>query len=153
MPNQSVRSFLDEYDGHPPRVRMVYVDLTAGETTASYYVEGAREVFSSIHEFTAEALIAIEQHMTGDSMTPYPPAAWSELEVASCEPASWMTAQNPTVRPGTMHCFPAPQTLGFQPPTDLERKLFILPRFSGIEECLATQNAELYVLLYWYTTG
>ena len=150
---EQIRRYLDAYDGKPPRVRLTYVDLTIGETSGVYFAEGPRGLFPSIYEFAAEALISIEHHMTGEETATYPQSAWSELEAFSCDALPWMNFYNQIVRPGEMLCFPTEQVLGFKPPVNLERKLYLTPHFSGTEECIATQNIDVYALLYWHTTG
>lgn len=154
MHETRIRQYLEAYGGELLRVRLTHVDLTDGETTGAYYVVGVRAVFACIDEFVAEALIAIDSHRGGlIAAVAYPPGSWKTLKAWSCEPEPWMSAYNPIVRPGELLCFPSERILGFEPPKDLERVLYLIPDFSGTEECFATQNKDVYVLLYWHTSG
>ncbi|MBW8720509.1 MAG: hypothetical protein JF626_00920 [Polaromonas sp.] len=128
-------------------VSVHYVNRTRGETEENYAILGNYAEFQSIASFAATALRALAEHMgcTENDL--------SGLEVESCEPASWMHHYNATLLPGAALCFPPVSVLGFEPPAELQRRLYLVPHLSGMEESFVCQSAKHYVLLYWHTTG
>lgn len=131
----------------PSSVRLYYFNRTRGETEENYVALGGRAGFQSITSFTAAALRALAEHKgcTENDL--------SELEAESCEPASWMHHYDATLLPGAALCFPPVSVLGFEPPAELQRRLYLVPHLSGTEESFVCQSAQHYVLLYWHTTG
>lgn len=132
--------------GEPP-VQLHYFDRSRGETEENYFVLGSTRQFSSILEFTAAAFMAWAQR---DGLAIHD---FAELEVESCERELWMHYYDATARPGSMLCFPSVEVLGFEPPPQLQRKLYLVPHFSGTEESYVCQSDDFYALLYWHTTG
>lgn len=142
-----VISHLQRWDADAPPVRLYYFDRSRGETEENYFIIGDRSQFDSISEFTAAGLMAMAQR---DGLSPQD---FADLEVDLCEPEPWMHHYDTTARPGSMLCFSSIEVLGFEPPPQLQRKLYLVPHLSGTEEALICQSKEHYVLLYWHTTS
>ncbi len=150
---KEIITFLSTYDQMPLRLKLAYADLTEGETTESYIVTGLKSEFRSIYEFTAQGLIAIDQHMTGAQLKPYPAEYWTSLEANPCEPEAWMTRYDATLNPRDHPGFTTVQPQGLELPSKVERKFYLYPHLKGIEECVICQDTKIYVLLYWHITG
>lgn len=150
---KEIITFLSAYDLMPLRLKLAYADLTEGKTTEGYIVTGLKSEFRSIHEFIAQGLIAIDQHMTGAQLKPYPEEYWASLEANPCEPEAWMTRYDATLNPRDFPGFAAIQAQGLELPSKVEKRFYLLPHLKTIEECVVCQDAKIYVLLYWYTTG
>lgn len=138
---------LGRWRNQSPPVKLHYYDRTLGETEENYFILGDRDQFGSIFEFAAAALMAIAERLELSL------EEFSELEVHSCEPESWMHRYNSIIQPGSMLCFPSIEILGFEPPSKIHRKLFLAPHLSSTEECYVGQSQRCYVFLYWATTG
>lgn len=153
MSAEKITAFLNAYDLTPSHIKLAYVDLTEGETTESYVAIGLQKDFNSIYEFAAHGLIAIDQHKTGAQLEPYPTGYWIAPEVHPCEPESWMTRYDATLDPRNHPSFANFQKQGLELPPKLEKQFYLVPHLRATEDCVVCQGTEVYVLLYWHTTG
>lgn len=144
---RQVLSRLDLSPGADRSVDMTVIDRSRGEWEENYFLCGKKSSFDSVVHFTAAALGAIlrQQRLTAEAL--------DGLEVVSCDPEPWMTAYDRRLRPGSALCFPGADVLGFDPPAEVHRLLWLEPKLSGTEECYACEAAADFLLLYWHTSG
>jgi hypothetical protein len=128
-------------------VQIAVVDRSRGECEENYFIRGQKSSFDSVHHFAAAALLAIIRHqgLTVEAL--------DGLEVAACDPEPWMIAYDRRLRAGSALCFPREEILGFKPPAEVHRLLWLEPKLSGTEECFACEASTDFVFLYWHTTG
>lgn len=113
----------------------------------SFFVRGYREKFLDLTEFVASALRSVAQELGIEDTEIRSPL----VTPLSAQP--WQVAYDFTVKPGSMLCFPPADALGFEPPSDLQKRFFLQPNLMVEEECFVCDTQNEFVLLYWHTTG